>query len=123
MVRLGSDPGVAKVTAYISGFPKSIQVRLRSVRRMLVLLMPKGTVQVMNYGVPTFKLNGKNVVHFAGYAKHIGFYPGSSVIAAFAKDLLPYVHAKGSVQFPHDKPLPVTLLKRMTKYRLKEMTK
>lgn len=69
--------------------------------------------------MPAYKLNGM-LVYFAGYSKHIGFYPTGSGIAHFQKELAGYKGAKGSVQFPIDKPLPVTLISKMVKHRVKE---
>jgi uncharacterized protein YdhG (YjbR/CyaY superfamily) len=76
--------------------------------------------EAISYGIPTFKLNGRNLVHFGGYAGHIGFYPGASPIRAFREDLGAYNTAKGTVQFPLDKKLPLALITRMVKFRLKE---
>jgi uncharacterized protein YdhG (YjbR/CyaY superfamily) len=106
------------IDAYIKTFPKEVQKKLQEVRRAIADVAP-GATEAMGYGVPTFKLNG-NLVHFAGYAKHIGFYPGAAGIAAFAKELESYKHAKGSVQFSLDQPLPLTLIKKITKFRVKQ---
>ena len=75
--------------------------------------------EAISYGMPAFKLNGL-LVWFAAYAKHIGFYPRVSAIAAFKKELSIYKGAKGSVQFPLDKPLPLALITRIVKFRAKE---
>ena len=73
----------------------------------------------MAYGIPTFKLNGY-LVHFAGFKNHIGFYPAPSAIVAFKKQLSKYEHAKGSIKFPLDEPLPVTLIAAIVKFRVAE---
>jgi uncharacterized protein YdhG (YjbR/CyaY superfamily) len=73
----------------------------------------------MSYAIPTFYLNG-NLVHFAGYQSHIGFYPGTSGIEAFREELKPYKSAKGSVQFPLDQPLPTDLIRRIVEFRVQE---
>ncbi len=73
----------------------------------------------MKYRMPTFVLQ-ENLVHFAAFGKHIGFYPTPSAIEAFKTDLKDYVHAKGSVQFPLNRPVPVALVKRMVRFRVKE---
>lgn len=70
--------------------------------------------------MPTFKLNGKNLVHFAAYKNHIGFYPTPSGIEAFKKELSPYKGAKGSVQFPIKGPIPYDLMKKIVIFRVKE---
>jgi len=73
----------------------------------------------MNYGMPTFTLNG-NLVHFAAFKNHIGFYPTPSAITVFKKELSSFKHAKGSVQFPIEKPIPFNLVKKIVNYRVKE---
>jgi len=73
----------------------------------------------MNYGIPTFKLNG-NLVHFAAFKNHIGFYPTPSAITAFRKELSPYKQAKGSVQSAIDEPIPLDIVKRIVEFRVKE---
>jgi len=73
----------------------------------------------MSYGIPTFYLNG-NLVHFAGFSSHIGFYPTPSGINAFKDELSTYKWARGSVQFPIDEPLPLDLISRMVKFRVQE---
>ena len=78
-----------------------------------------GLGERISYGIPTFFLDG-NLVHFAAFAHHIGFYPGPSGIAAFRKALSGYKGAKGSVQFPHDEPLPLDLVADVVKFRVTE---
>ncbi len=79
--------------------------------------------ECIKYGIPTFSLSGKNVVHIAGYARHIGFYPTPSAITAFEKELSPYVCSKGAVQFPLDAPLPLGLIRRIVQFRRREVVK
>jgi len=79
-------------------------------------------VEAISYGIPTFKLNG-NLVHFAAFRKHIGFYPTSSGIRAFKKEISTYKWSKGSVQFPIDKPIPYDLVKKIVRFRVKENLK
>jgi uncharacterized protein YdhG (YjbR/CyaY superfamily) len=104
---------------YIAMFPKNIQDILEKLRCTIRESAPKSK-ETINYGIPTFKLNGKNLVHFAAFKNHIGFYPTPSAIIAFKKDLTPYKQAKGSVQFPTDKPLPFNVVKKIVKFRAKE---
>lgn len=106
------------IDEYISSFPATTQVLLQRVRAAIRKAAPRA-VECIGYGIPTFKLNG-NLVHFAGYKKHIGFYPGADGIAAFAKELSGYKSAKGSVQFPIDKKMPLALIGRIVKYRAKQ---
>jgi len=75
--------------------------------------------ETINYQIPTFTLHG-NLVHFAAFKSHIGFYPTPSGMEAFKKELAPYRRAKGSVQFPIDQPLPLALIRRIVEYRVKE---
>lgn len=77
--------------------------------------------EAISYGIPTFKLHG-NLVHFAAFKNHIGFFPAPSGIAAFKKELAAYKGAKGSVQFPLDQPLPLALITKIVKFRVKENT-
>ena len=103
---------------YIAGFPKEIQALLEQVRSTIKKAVPKAT-EVISYQMPAFKLNGI-LVWFAAYSKHIGFYPTSSAIEAFKKDLSIYKWAKGSVQFPLDKPLSLGLIAKIVKFRVTE---
>lgn len=106
------------IDEYIKAQPAATQKVLRSVRATIQTAAPRAT-QTINYGIPTFQLNG-NLVHFAAFEKHIGFYPTPGGIQAFRKDLSSYVSAKGSVQFPLDKPMPLALITRIVKFRVKQ---
>jgi uncharacterized protein YdhG (YjbR/CyaY superfamily) len=106
------------INEYIAMFPQNVQDILKKLRRVIRQSVP-GAEETISYGIPTFKLNG-NLVHFAAYRNHIGFYPTSSGIEAFKKELLSYKWAKGSVQFPLDKPLPFDLVKKIVAYRVRE---
>ena len=109
------------VDAYIKQFSKDIQSILTKVRNT-IQEAALATEEAMVYKIPTFKLDGKNLVHFAGHAKHIGFYPTPSGIEKFKKEISKYKSSKGSVQFPLDEPIAYELIKKMTKFRLKELT-
>jgi len=106
---------------YISSFPISTQKILESIRKALKEEVPEAT-EAISYGMPTFKLNG-NLVHFAAYKHHIGFYPTPSGVEAFKKDLEKYKTSKGAIQFPIDQPIPLELFKRIVRYRVKELKK
>jgi uncharacterized protein YdhG (YjbR/CyaY superfamily) len=106
------------IDKYIFSQPREIQKPLQQVRDTIRKAAPAAE-ETINYGIPTFKLNG-NLVHFAAFKKHIGFYPDPSGIEAFKKELSVYKGAKGSVQFPLDKPMPLELISRITKFRVKE---
>lgn len=103
---------------YISVYPKNVRDILEDIRKTIKHAAPKA-VETINYGIPTFTLNG-NLVHFAAFKNHIGFYPAPSGIKAFKKELSVYKGAKGSVQFPIDKPMPLKLIYKIVKYRVKE---
>ena len=106
------------ISEYISSFPLEIKILLEQVRTAIKEAAPAAS-EVISYQMPAFKLNGM-LVWYAAYARHIGFYPGASGIAAFRNELSVYKGAKGSVQFPHDKPLPLDLITRIVKYRVDE---
>lgn len=106
------------IDAYIAAFPKETQVLLQAMRKTIGEAAPEAT-ETISYQIPTFKLKG-NLVHFAGYKHHIGFYPGAAGIAAFADELTGYKRAKGSVQFPIDQPLPLELVSRIVKFRIEQ---
>jgi uncharacterized protein YdhG (YjbR/CyaY superfamily) len=106
------------IDEYIADFPLDIQEILKKVRATIKKAAPDAE-EIINYGIPTFTLKG-NLVHFAGFKTHIGFYPTPSGIEKFKKDLSVYKWAKGSVQFPLDKPIPYGLITKIVKFRVKE---
>jgi uncharacterized protein YdhG (YjbR/CyaY superfamily) len=114
--------GFASIDAYISTFPADVQVVLEEMRRTIRAAAP-GAVEAISYQMPTFKLNGRNLVHFAAFKKHIGFYPIPSGIKAFESELSPYKQGKGSVQFPLDEPMPFSLVKKIVAFRVEETLK
>src|SRR5688500_13060842 len=107
------------IDSYIADFPEEVQVLLEKVRATIRKTIPKAT-EVISYGIPTFKME-KNIVHFAGYKNHIGFYPGASPLVKFKSKLKKYKTAKGSIQFPITEPIPFDLIAEITKFRAKEM--
>jgi len=111
----------SNIDEYISQFPGEIQEKLQKVRAAIKSVAPEAS-ETISYQMPTFKLNG-NLVHFAAFKNHIGFFPTSSGVKAFEPELKNYVHATGSIQFPLDKPIPFLLIKKITKYRVKENSK
>jgi len=106
------------VDDYVASFPESTQVILEQCRQAIKNNAPEA-MEVISYGMPAFKLNGI-LVWFAAYSKHIGFYPKASAIEVFKEKLSIYKSAKGSVQFPLDKPLPIELITEIVKYRVAE---
>ena len=103
---------------YISSFEGETKKILEEVRTTIKKAAPDAKEKI-NYGIPTFTLNG-NLVHFAAFNNHIGFYPTPSGIAAFRKELSSYEVAKGSVKFPIDKLMPFDLITEIVKFRVKE---
>lgn len=110
--------GSQTIDAYIAEFPDAVQVLLEQMRETIRKAAPTAE-EAMAYGIPTFKLNG-NLVHFGGFKNHVSFFPAPSGITAFQKELKPYKTAKGSVNFPLDAKLPLALIARITKFRVKE---
>ncbi len=107
------------IDEYIKTFPEEVQNILEKMRQTIRKAAP-GAVEAISYQMPTFKLNGKNLVHFAAWKNHIGFYPTPSGIEAFLKDLSPFKRAKGSIQFSLDKPIPFNLVEKIVAFRVKE---
>lgn len=106
------------IDEYIGAFPEDVQRILNELRQTIKEAAPEAQ-ETINYQIPTFTLNG-NLVHFAAFEKHIGFYPTPSGMEAFKQELSRYKGAKGSVQFPIDEPLPLPLIRRIVEYRVKE---
>jgi len=116
---MSMDKKISKnIDEYLIRFPKEVQQLLKKMRLTIKKAAPKAEEKI-SYGIPTFTLN-ENLVHFAGYKNHIGFYPTPSGITAFKKELSAYKGAKGSVQFPINEPLPLTLVSRIVKFRVKK---
>jgi len=109
------------IDEYISKFPKEVQEILTTLRKVITESAPDAEEKI-SYQMPTFVLHG-NLVHFAAYKNHIGFYPTPSGIDAFKNELSEYKRAKGSVQFPIDKLLPYELISEIVKFRVAENEK
>lgn len=109
------------IGAYISGFSLEVQEILNTLRKVIKEAAPEAEEKI-SYQMPTFALHG-NLVHFAAYPKHIGFYPTPSGINAFKDELSGYKGAKGSVQFPIDKPMPYELISKIVTFRVTENLK
>jgi len=114
---MGSNEGKNEVEAYLAGFTGEARARLDQIRALLREIIP-GADERISYGIPTFDLGGRHVIHFAGFQRHVGLYPTPQGIAAFEADLAPFVQGKGSVQFPLDQPLPVALIEKVARYQL-----
>ena len=109
---------IESVDSYVQSSPPEIQKKLRQLRSMIRAAAP-AAVEKISYRMPTFFLNG-NLVYFAAFKNHIGFYPGSKAIEKFSKELASYEGSKGTVRFPFDSPIPAALIKKIVRYRVKE---
>ena len=120
MGKMADDDVRNAIDAHIAQFPPATQEKLEALRALIKSVVPEAT-ELISYRMPTFDLNGRHLVHFAGWKNHIGFYPGSGTATeAFAEELAPYKTSKGSVQFPLDQPLPEDLIRRMIEFRIRE---
>ena len=106
------------VDEYMTAFPPDTRAKLQSIRKAIKKAVPKAE-ELISYNMPMFKYEGR-LVYYAGYKNHIGLYPMVSGISAFKKELSGYKGAKGSVQFPLDKTMPLGLITRIVKFRAKE---
>jgi uncharacterized protein YdhG (YjbR/CyaY superfamily) len=114
-----ADQAIPKdIDEYISGFPPEIQEILGKVRATIRAAAPDAC-ETISYRMPTFTLRG-NLVHFAAFQKHIGFYPTPTGTEEFKKELAAYEGGKGSIRFPLDKPIPYDLISRIVEFRVKE---
>ena len=113
------DQDYTTIDEYIKTFPESVQKVLEKVRQTIKEAAPDA-VEAISYRMPTFNLKVKNLVHFAAFKNHIGFYPIPSGIEAFKEEISIYKHGKGSVQFPLDQRIPYELISRIVAYRVKE---
>lgn len=114
-------PAFTTIDEYIAGFPAEIQQKLHEMRRVIHETAPEATEKI-SYQMPTFFLNG-NLVHFAAFKNHIGFYPAPTGLDAFKEEISKYPNSKGAVQFPLDRPVPFDLVRRIVEYRREENLK
>jgi uncharacterized protein YdhG (YjbR/CyaY superfamily) len=115
-------PKARDIDEYIRSFPPDVRDLLEQMRRTVHEAAPDAG-EAIRYGIPTFRLGGVNLVHFAAFPGHIGFYPTPAAIAAFSDELARYRQGKGSVQFPLGQPVPWDLVRRMVKSRVGEAGK
>jgi len=106
------------IDEYIANFPPPTQKLLSQIRHVIAKAAPKATESI-KYAMPTFEYFG-NLVHFAAYKNHVGFYPAPSGLSAFKEEISAYKNSKGAVQFPLNKPLPIALITKIVKYRVIE---
>lgn len=107
------------IDEYIAEFPESVQKTLQQLRKVIKESAPNA-IESISYQMPTFKLNG-NLVHFAAYKNHIGFYPSPHPIEVFKNDLKKYKTSKGAIQFSINEPLPLDLIRKIVKFRVKNI--
>ena len=116
---MAKRPSAGTIDGYIAEFPPETRKALQEVRALVSAAAPDAT-ETISYAIPTFDMNGKHLVHFAAYERHVGFYPTGGGIAAFKEELEPYRSGKGSVQFPLGQPLPSDLIRRIVEFRVGE---
>jgi uncharacterized protein YdhG (YjbR/CyaY superfamily) len=109
----------AEVDKYINSFPEETQTILKKIRKMIADIIPQAD-QVISYGVPTFKINGKYVIYFAGYKNHISLYPASDELVENVKDAEKYRVSKGTLKFKLSEPIPYDLIEKVVKFKVKE---
>jgi uncharacterized protein YdhG (YjbR/CyaY superfamily) len=109
----------SSIDEYIAGFPPDVQQMLEQIRSAIRAIAPDA-VETIKYRMPTFVLH-ENLVHFAAFTNHVGFYPTPSGIAKFRDELSAYNSAKGSVQFPIDDPIPLNLIRKIVRFRIQEV--
>jgi len=115
---MSADQKSKEIDAYIAGFPPDVQEILEKIRMTIRKAAPDAEETISNQ-MPTFTLKG-NLVHFAAFKKHIGFYPAPTGIEEFKDELSVYQGGKGSVQFPLDRPMPFDLIRRIVEFRVRE---
>ncbi len=118
MAKTHTKPGMNEIERYINNFEGKTREQLLKMREIISTCIPEAE-EVISYAMPAYKIN-KVLVYYAGYDKHIGFYPTPSAIAAFEKELSKYKTSKGAIQFPLDKSLPKSLIAKIVAYRKKE---
>jgi uncharacterized protein YdhG (YjbR/CyaY superfamily) len=107
------------IDAYIAAFPTDVQEKLQAVRASIRKAAPRAE-ETISYGIPTFKLNGGYLIYFAGYKKHIAIYPVPGGDAKFKEEVAPYQTGKGTLQFPLDQPMPLDLIRNITKFSIQD---
>ena len=117
---MGSKRAAAKdIDEYVAGFPDDVQKILKKIRATIRKAVP-GAEEKISYGIPTFTLNGRYFIYFAGFKNHVSIYPAPRGSEEFKKELSAYKGGKGTIQFPLDKPIPFDLITRIVKFKVKE---
>lgn len=116
-----SQPTPKEIDEYIAAFPADVQIILQKIRKTIRKAAPDAN-EAISYQIPTFKIKGKNFIHFAAFKNHIGLYPAPRGVDEFAEELSNYDGGKGTVQFPLDKPIPYDLITRIVNFRTQKQT-
>jgi uncharacterized protein YdhG (YjbR/CyaY superfamily) len=116
---MGDTSTSSDIDDYIARFPPPAQAALTEMRALIKASAPDAT-ETISYAMPTFDLNGRHLVHFAGFKNHVGLYPIPSAIEAFKEELASYKTGTGSAQFPLSRPLPADLIRRIVEFRVEE---
>ena len=109
------------IDEYIAGFPRGVQIILEKIRATISKAAPEAEEKI-SYHIPSFTLNGKYLIYFAAYQKHIGLYPAPRGVDEFKEELAAYEGGKGTVRFPLDKPIPYNLIRRIVKFKMKKLS-
>jgi len=112
----------ADTNEYIASFPKDVQEKLQKIRAVIRRAVPDAE-EAMRYGIPTFRLAGQNLVHFAAFKDHLSFFPTPSGVEHFQKELAAYMLSKGTIRIPLDVPVPYDLIERIARFRAEETRK
>lgn len=117
-----SQPKAANVDEYIARFPEATQERLELIRTVIKEELPSEAEEMISYAIPAYRLNGRPVVYFSAFEKHIGMYPlPKNTSKSFAEALKPHIYGKGTARFYLDQPLPIELIKEFVRYKLAEV--
>jgi uncharacterized protein YdhG (YjbR/CyaY superfamily) len=120
MIKSSEDRNQASIDEYIASFYGNTKTALKQLRSLINKIAPQA-IESISYGMPTFKVNGKPLIYFAGYKNHVGLYALPNTHKVFNLQLAKYKQGKGSVQFPLDQPMPMQLITKMIQFRLKEV--
>ena len=113
---------ITTVNSYINQFPKETQAKLQKLRQIIKASAP-GSIEIISYNMPAFKIHRRILVYFAAFKNHIGLYALPSAVVNFKKELSRFKTSKGTIRFPLDKPIPQELVKKIIKFRVKENLK
>jgi uncharacterized protein YdhG (YjbR/CyaY superfamily) len=105
----------SNIDEYIANYPENVQKILQKIRETILEVTPEAKEKI-GYGIPTFTLNGKNLIHFGGYEKFVSLYPGAAAAEEFKEKTKNYKTSKGTIQFPIDQPIPYDLIKEITQF-------